>query len=68
MRQAIQEGERELVVRIAQREDLLEQGIEGVGSIAERNGDKNPAAKAFLAFLKGPTALAIIKRYGYEVR
>jgi molybdate transport system substrate-binding protein len=31
-------------------------------------GDKKPAARAFLAFLKGPEALAIIKRYGYEVR
>ncbi|HEV2530133.1 molybdate ABC transporter substrate-binding protein [Phenylobacterium sp.] len=31
-------------------------------------GAKNPAAKAFLAFLKGPQAIAIIKRYGYEVR
>jgi molybdate transport system substrate-binding protein len=31
-------------------------------------GQKNPAAKAFLAFLKGPQAVAIIKRYGYEVR
>jgi molybdate transport system substrate-binding protein len=31
-------------------------------------GDKNPSARAFLAFLKGPEALAIIKRYGYEVR
>lgn len=32
------------------------------------SGQKNPAAKAFLAFLKGPQATAIIKRYGYEVR
>ena len=31
-------------------------------------GDKNPAARAFIAFLKGPEAQAIIKRYGYEVR
>jgi len=31
-------------------------------------GEKNPAAKAFLTFLKGPQAVAIIKRYGYEVR
>jgi molybdate transport system substrate-binding protein len=30
-------------------------------------GDRNPAARAFLAFLKSPAALAIIKRYGYEV-
>ena len=25
------------------------------------------AAKAFLAFLKGPQALAVIKKYGYEI-
>ena len=31
-------------------------------------GDKNPAARAFLAFLRGPEAREIIKRYGYEVR
>ena len=31
-------------------------------------GRDNPAAKAFLAFLKGPQAVAIIKKYGYEVR
>jgi molybdate transport system substrate-binding protein len=31
-------------------------------------GEKNPAAKAFLQFLKSPAALAIIKKYGYEVR
>jgi molybdate transport system substrate-binding protein len=31
-------------------------------------GEKNPAAKAFLAFLKTPAAIAIIKRYGYEAR
>ena len=31
-------------------------------------GAKNPAATAFMGFLKGPEARAIIKRYGYEVR
>jgi molybdate transport system substrate-binding protein len=31
-------------------------------------GQSSPAAKAFLDFLKGPQAKAIIKRYGYEVR
>jgi molybdate transport system substrate-binding protein len=31
-------------------------------------GQANPAAKAFLAFLKSPRAIAIIRRYGYEVR
>lgn len=31
-------------------------------------GQNNPAAKAFMAFLKSPTAVTIIKKYGYEVR
>jgi molybdate transport system substrate-binding protein len=31
-------------------------------------GANNPSAKAFLTFLKGREARAIIKRYGYEVR
>jgi molybdate transport system substrate-binding protein len=31
-------------------------------------GKDNVAAKAFLAFLKGPQAVAIIKKYGYETR
>jgi molybdate transport system substrate-binding protein len=31
-------------------------------------GEKKPGARAFLAFLKSPEALAIIKRYGYEAR
>lgn len=31
-------------------------------------GQKNPAAAAFLKFLKSSQAVAIIKRYGYEVR
>jgi molybdate transport system substrate-binding protein len=31
-------------------------------------GQNNPAAKAFLAFLKTPAAAAVIKKYGYEVR
>ncbi len=31
-------------------------------------GAKNPAAKAFLKYLKTPAAIAIIKRYGYETR
>lgn len=31
-------------------------------------GQNNVAAKAFLAFLKGPAAVAIIKKYGYEVK
>jgi molybdate transport system substrate-binding protein len=33
-----------------------------------RTGERNPAARAFLTFLKSPAAIAIIKRYGYEVR
>ena len=31
-------------------------------------GEKNPAARAFVDFLKSPAAKAIIRRYGYEVR
>jgi molybdate transport system substrate-binding protein len=31
-------------------------------------GDKDPAARAFLDFLKGGEARKIIKKYGYEVR
>jgi molybdate transport system substrate-binding protein len=31
-------------------------------------GRANPAARAFLDFLRKPQAVAIIKRYGYEVR
>jgi molybdate transport system substrate-binding protein len=30
-------------------------------------GDKNPVARDFLQFLKSPAAVAIIKKYGYEV-
>ena len=33
-----------------------------------KTGAANPAAAAFLRFLKGPAAIAIIKQYGYEVR
>ena len=31
-------------------------------------GKDSPAAKAFMAFLKGPQAKAVIRKYGYEVR
>ena len=40
--------------------DPIEQGV-----ILLSPGDKNPAARRFLAFLKGPEAKAIIERYGY---
>lgn len=33
-----------------------------------KTGAGNAAARAFMAFLKGPEAKAIIRRYGYEVR
>jgi molybdate transport system substrate-binding protein len=33
-----------------------------------KTGADNAAAKAFLQFLKGAEAKAIIRRYGYEVR
>ncbi len=32
------------------------------------NGAKNPAATAFMKFLRGPAAVAVIRRYGYETR
>jgi molybdate transport system substrate-binding protein len=32
-----------------------------------KTGEKNPAAAAFLTFLKSPAAITIIKKYGYEV-
>jgi len=31
-------------------------------------GARNPAAKAFLAYLRSPAAQAVIRRYGYELR
>jgi molybdate transport system substrate-binding protein len=37
-------------------------------AILLRGAQSNPAAMAFIAFLKGPAARAIIRRYGYEVR
>jgi molybdate transport system substrate-binding protein len=32
-----------------------------------KKGADSEAAKAFVEFLKGPEAVAIIKKYGYEV-
>ncbi len=37
------------------------------GAILLFAGDKNPAARKFLAFMKGPEARAIIARYGYKL-
>ena len=37
------------------------------GAILLFTGEKNPAARGFLAFLKGAEAKAIIRRYGYRV-
>ena len=37
------------------------------GAILLFTGDKNPAARKFMAFLKGPEAKTIIRRYGYRV-
>jgi molybdate transport system substrate-binding protein len=36
-------------------------------AILLKPGARNPAARAFLAFLKTPAATAIIRRYGYEI-
>ena len=33
-----------------------------------KTGQNNAAARAFMAFLKGPQAVAVIRRYGYETR
>jgi molybdate transport system substrate-binding protein len=35
------------------------------GAVLLRKGEKNPAATAFIEFLKGPEARAIIEKYGY---
>jgi molybdate transport system substrate-binding protein len=32
-----------------------------------KKGEKNEAATAFMSFLKGPEAAAIIRRYGYAI-
>jgi len=37
-------------------------------AILLKTGQGSPAAKAFMAYLKGPQARAIIRRYGYGVR
>ncbi|WP_299539636.1 molybdate ABC transporter substrate-binding protein [Phenylobacterium sp.] len=37
-------------------------------AILLHTGENNPAAKAFLTFLKSPAAVAIIRKYGYEAR
>ena len=36
-------------------------------AILLKTGEQNPAARAFLAFLKTPAATAIIRRYGYQL-
>jgi molybdate transport system substrate-binding protein len=37
-------------------------------AILLRTGARNPAATAFMKFLRSPQAVAIIRRYGYETR
>ena len=37
-------------------------------AILLRTGANNPAATAFLKFLRGPEAAAVIRKYGYEVK
>ena len=37
-------------------------------AILLKAGDGDPAARSFMAFLKGPEARSVIRRYGYEVR
>ncbi len=38
------------------------------GAVLLKTGEANPAARKFLAFLKGPQAKAIIRKFGYAVR
>ena len=38
------------------------------GAVLLATGDKNPAARKFLAFLNSPQAKTIIRKYGYGVR
>lgn len=45
----------------------LHPGIEQ-GAVLLKTGAANPAAAAFVKFLRSPEAKAIIRRYGYEVR
>ena len=33
-----------------------------------KKGEKNPAAKALMEFMRGPQALAVIERYGYALK
>jgi molybdate transport system substrate-binding protein len=47
---------------------LADHGLIEQQAVLLKTGGANPAAAKFMAFLKGPTAVAIIKRYGYEVR
>jgi molybdate transport system substrate-binding protein len=35
------------------------------GAVLLKKGEKNPAATAFIDFLKGPEAKVIIEKYGY---
>ena len=42
--------------------------VAGDGALLLNPGKDSVAAKAFLAFLKGPQAAAIIKKYGYGVK
>lgn len=37
------------------------------GAILLKPGESNPAAKAYLTFLRGPQAQAVIEKYGYTV-
>jgi molybdate transport system substrate-binding protein len=37
------------------------------GAVLLKKGESNEAAKAFLAFLKGPEARAVIEKYGYAM-
>ncbi len=57
-----QTGGSRWIVPKADHEPIVQQAV------LLKTGENDPDAKAFVAFLKGPEARKIIKRYGYEIK